>query len=107
MRKTLSSTLYLYFSAFIKCLSSTFLGLSSVIYLHSLYMLVLPRLNNLWFMQKLIDHLDRDLKYAIEVEHKTELEAVTNYDDVKKAIKGQVGPYVSFTLDASTQQSSA
>jgi DNA polymerase epsilon subunit 1 len=49
-------------------------------------------------VQKLIDHLDRDLKYAIEVEGKLELEAVTNYDEIKEEIKCKVGPYVSVCI---------
>ncbi|KAK7271283.1 hypothetical protein RJT34_27054 [Clitoria ternatea] len=36
--------------------------------------------------QKLIDNLDRDLHYSIEVEGKMDLESVANYDEVKNAI---------------------
>lgn len=54
---------------------------------------LLSRLNNLLILQKLIDNLDRDLKYAIEEEGKLELDGVTNYDDVKQEIKRKVGPY--------------
>lgn len=45
-------------------------------------------------MQKLIDNLDRDLKYAIEEEGKLELDVVTNYDDVKEEIKSKVGSHL-------------
>ncbi|XP_031270603.1 DNA polymerase epsilon catalytic subunit A-like [Pistacia vera] len=36
--------------------------------------------------EQLINNLDRDLQYAIRVEHKTDLESVTNYEEVKNAI---------------------
>jgi len=49
----------------------------------------------LLILQKLIDCLDRDLKYAIEEEGKLEVDAVTNYDDVKDEIKRKVGPRLS------------
>ncbi|PWA94332.1 DNA polymerase epsilon catalytic subunit [Artemisia annua] len=35
---------------------------------------------------KLIENLDRDLRYAIRVEGKMDVESVSNYDEVKKAI---------------------
>ncbi|KAL0460774.1 UNVERIFIED_CONTAM: DNA polymerase epsilon catalytic subunit A [Sesamum latifolium] len=37
--------------------------------------------------QQLLDNLDRDLQYAIRVEGKMDLESVTNYDEVKNAIR--------------------
>ncbi|KMT05520.1 hypothetical protein BVRB_7g176430 [Beta vulgaris subsp. vulgaris] len=37
--------------------------------------------------QQLIDNLDRDLQYAIKVEGKMDLDIVSNYDEVKGAIK--------------------
>eukprot|EP00898_Chlorokybus_atmophyticus_P000434 jgi/Chlat1/1391/Chrsp12S02054 len=40
--------------------------------------------------QQLIDNLDRDLKYAIEVEEKVPLDSVTNYDEVRDEILGQL-----------------
>ncbi|BBN04847.1 DNA polymerase epsilon subunit 1 [Marchantia polymorpha subsp. ruderalis] len=40
--------------------------------------------------QRLIDKLDRDLKYAIEVEGKMDLDSVTNYDEVKHNISTQL-----------------
>lgn len=40
--------------------------------------------------QHLIENLDRDLQYAIKVEGKMELDSVSNYEDVKKAIKEKV-----------------
>ncbi|KAL2240087.1 UNVERIFIED_CONTAM: DNA polymerase epsilon catalytic subunit A, partial [Sesamum indicum] len=36
---------------------------------------------------QLLDNLDRDLQYAIKVEGKMDLESVTNYDEVKNAIR--------------------
>lgn len=56
---------------------------------------VISRLNNLVILQKLIENLDRDLKYAIEEEGKLELDVVTNYDDVKEEIKRKVGAHLS------------
>ncbi|KAL3628020.1 DNA polymerase epsilon catalytic subunit A [Castilleja foliolosa] len=35
----------------------------------------------------LLDNLDRDLQYAIRVEGKMDLESVSNYDDIKNAIR--------------------
>jgi DNA polymerase epsilon subunit 1 len=43
-------------------------------------------------LQQLIDHLDRDLHYAIVEEGKMGLDSVTNYDDVKEEIKHKVVP---------------
>ncbi|KAI5066379.1 hypothetical protein GOP47_0019003 [Adiantum capillus-veneris] len=40
--------------------------------------------------QQLIDNLDRDLRYAIEVEGKMDFNSVINYDDVKQDIKRQL-----------------
>ncbi|CAM6102738.1 unnamed protein product [Calypogeia fissa] len=40
--------------------------------------------------QNLIDKLDRDLRYAIEVEGKMSLESVTNYGEVKQAIQSKL-----------------
>lgn len=40
--------------------------------------------------QQLIDNLDRDLQYAIQVEGKMDLESVTNYDEVKTTILEKV-----------------
>ncbi|KAL0390635.1 UNVERIFIED_CONTAM: DNA polymerase epsilon catalytic subunit A [Sesamum calycinum] len=37
--------------------------------------------------EQLLDNLDRDLQYAIRVEGKMDLESVTNYDEVKNAIR--------------------
>ncbi|XP_051120943.1 DNA polymerase epsilon catalytic subunit A-like [Andrographis paniculata] len=37
--------------------------------------------------EQLLDNLDRDLQYAIKVEGKMDIESVTNYDEVKNAIK--------------------
>ena len=34
--------------------------------------------------QELIGRLDRDLKYAIEVEGKMKLDDITNYDEVRR-----------------------
>lgn len=45
-----------------------------------------------WWLQQLIDHLDRDLHYAIVEEGKMGLDSVTNYDDVKEEIKHKVVP---------------
>lgn len=59
---------------------------------------MLQKLNNLLILQKLIDNLDRDLKYAIEEEGKLELDSVTNYDDVKEEIKCKVGPHLSICI---------
>ena len=36
--------------------------------------------------QKLLDNLDRDLQYAIEVEGKLKMDEITNYDEVKSKI---------------------
>lgn len=36
--------------------------------------------------QELIDRLDRDLRYAIEVECKASVDDVANYDEVKEEI---------------------
>ena len=41
-------------------------------------------------IQQLINNLDRDLQYAIQVEGKTDLELVSNYSDVKNAIMEKV-----------------
>jgi hypothetical protein len=43
-----------------------------------------------FFVQQLIDNLDRDLQYAIQVEGKMDLDSVINYDEVKSDIKKQV-----------------
>lgn len=43
----------------------------------------------LW-LQQLIVNLDRDLQYAIRVEGKMDVESVSNYDEVKNAIKEKV-----------------
>lgn len=59
---------------------------------------MLQKLNNLLILQKLIDNLDRDLKYAIEEEGKLELDSVTNYDDVREEIKRKVGPHLSVCI---------
>ena len=40
--------------------------------------------------QQLINNLDRDLQYAIQVEGKMDLESVLNYSDVKNAIMEKV-----------------
>ena len=45
-------------------------------------------------MQLLIDNLDRDLQYAIQVEGKMDLDSVINYDEVKNDIKKQVWMHV-------------
>jgi hypothetical protein len=45
-----------------------------------------------WWLQQLIDHLDRDLHYAIVEEGKMGFDSVTNYDDVKDEIKHKVVP---------------
>ncbi|KAL8475241.1 hypothetical protein ACS0TY_031590 [Phlomoides rotata] len=37
--------------------------------------------------EQLLDNLDRDLQYAIKVEGKMDLESVSNYDEVKNAIR--------------------
>ncbi|KAI3461306.1 hypothetical protein Pfo_017969 [Paulownia fortunei] len=37
--------------------------------------------------EQLLDNLDRDLQYAIRVEGKMDLESVSNYDEVKNAIR--------------------
>ena len=42
------------------------------------------------FFQQLIENLDRDLQYAIAVEGKLDIDSVTNYDEVKDAIKQKV-----------------
>jgi DNA polymerase epsilon subunit 1 len=42
------------------------------------------------FFQQLIENLDRDLQYAIAVEGKLDIHSVTNYDEVKDAIKQKV-----------------
>ena len=41
-------------------------------------------------IQQLIDNLDRDLQYAIKVEVKMDLDIVSNYDEVRDAIKDKV-----------------
>ena len=41
-------------------------------------------------LQDLIDKLDSDLQYAIKVECKTEVEDVTNYEEVRGEIKTQL-----------------
>lgn len=41
-------------------------------------------------LQQLIDNLDRDLQYAIKVEGKMDLDIVSNYDEVRDAIKDKV-----------------
>lgn len=41
-------------------------------------------------LQKLIEHLDRDLQYAIVEEGKLDLDSVTNYDNIKEEIKLKV-----------------
>ena len=38
-------------------------------------------------MQELIDSLDSDLRYAIEVEGKLEMDDVENYEEVRDAIR--------------------
>ncbi|KAH7426493.1 hypothetical protein KP509_10G003400 [Ceratopteris richardii] len=40
--------------------------------------------------QKLMDNLDRDLRYAIEVEGKMDFNSVINYEEVKQEINGQL-----------------
>lgn len=40
--------------------------------------------------QQLIENLDRDLQYAIEVEGKMDVKEVLNYDEVKNAIMEKV-----------------
>ncbi|XP_057534123.1 DNA polymerase epsilon catalytic subunit A-like [Amaranthus tricolor] len=40
--------------------------------------------------QQLIDNLDRDLQYAIKVEGKMDLDIVSNYDEVRDAIKDKL-----------------
>ncbi|GLU18367.1 hypothetical protein SLE2022_346730 [Rubroshorea leprosula] len=40
--------------------------------------------------EQLINNLDRDLQYAIRVEGKMDLEAVSNYDEVKNEIMGKL-----------------
>jgi hypothetical protein len=42
------------------------------------------------FFQQLIENLDRELQYAIAVEGKLDIDSVTNYDEVKDAIKQKV-----------------
>lgn len=44
----------------------------------------------LYQFQQLIGNLDRDLQYAIRVEGKMDLDSITNYEDVKKAIMDKV-----------------
>ena len=48
--------------------------------------------NNVGYLlfQQLIDNLDRDLQYAIKVEGKMDMDLVSNYDEVKTAIKEKV-----------------
>lgn len=41
-------------------------------------------------MQGLIDSLDNDLQYAIEVEGKWQLEDAANYEEVRDAIKSEL-----------------
>ncbi|XP_074301915.1 DNA polymerase epsilon catalytic subunit A-like [Silene latifolia] len=40
--------------------------------------------------QQLIDNLDRDLQYAIKVEGKMDLDIVSNYDEIKDAIRDKL-----------------
>ncbi|KAL2635827.1 hypothetical protein R1flu_007306 [Riccia fluitans] len=40
--------------------------------------------------QKLIDNLDRDLKYAIQVEGKMDIDSVTNYSEVREEIRNKL-----------------
>lgn len=60
-----------------------------VIFYGQTYFIILINVEHL-HLQQLIDNLDRDLQYAIKVEGKMDLDIVSNYDEVKGAIKEKV-----------------
>ena len=43
-----------------------------------------------FYLQQLIRNLDRDLRYAIRTEGKMDVDSISNYEDVKKAILDKV-----------------
>lgn len=57
-----------------------------------LHVKVFPTWNyyDFFYLQQLIRNLDRDLQYAISTEGKMDVDSISNYEDVKKAILDKV-----------------